>query len=374
MTILLNLACILLLSLQSLQIRNQHRPSLPTLLRPPEKTPLCRALHGTTKNSPSDNTPPLRPPISLINELIEETRGASPTPSSPEQLLVETPVMFSKESPDQSFDLDRWDVHRSSTRYARLLPGMFSGVTTKRILPTISSLVVWSAAVDFYNSVEASFGLPEVVLPLTPFDLTAPVLGLLLVFRSNTSYERFDSGSEKTWEITSTIKSIAMQIMALTAAKRFGEEERQSAYDLVRGVVLVHSWLMRRYLKGSSDMSVYQKDIFFRLVLAEDYCRDEIMEPSSVTKTVTPSLLLTAISLGITRRLPSLDFQESTFIQDKISFLRELLKMTPEVLNVRDPKTKLYPFMLAAVHHNNGLNVVFELLSWNPTLVHSNRA
>ena len=125
------------------------------------------------------------------------------------------------------------------------------------------------------------------------------MLGLLLLFRSNTSYKRFDSGSEKTWEITSTIKSIAMQIMALTAAKRFGEEERQSAYDLVRGVVLVHSWLMRRYLKGSSDMSVYQKDIFFRLVLAEDYCHDEIMEPSSVTKTVTPSLLLTAISLGV---------------------------------------------------------------------------
>lgn len=89
---------------------------------------------------------------------------------------------------------------------------------------------------------------------------------------------------------------------------------------------------------------------------------------------ITHLLALSPNSTKIRTKENRLAFHLAVEHQKELCFLRELLKMTPEVLNVRDPKTKLYPFMLAAVHHNNGLNVVFELLSWNPTLVHSNRA
>uniref|UniRef100_A0A7S3WDD9 Uncharacterized protein n=1 Tax=Emiliania huxleyi TaxID=2903 RepID=A0A7S3WDD9_EMIHU len=110
--------------------------------------------------------------------------------------------MFSEEN-GGSFDFERWNVHRSAGRYGRLLIGILFGVTTRRIGVTVSLLVAFSGMVDVYsNMARASSMMPEVELPLTPFELTAPVLGLLLVFRTNTAYERFNAGSDAVWEVT----------------------------------------------------------------------------------------------------------------------------------------------------------------------------
>ena len=67
---------------------------------------------------------------------------------------LEQPVIFASEADGQSFDVDRWAMHRSSSRYTRLLSGTFFSVTTRRILSPVTILVAWSAAVDLYNSVE----------------------------------------------------------------------------------------------------------------------------------------------------------------------------------------------------------------------------
>lgn len=107
--------------------------------------------------------------------------------------LVELPVMFANEKDGESFDMERWRRHRSTSRYTRVLVGskdVFFSVTTQRILPPVLLLVTWSAAVDVYNSVDIVFGLPELLLPLTPFELTAPILGLLLVFRTDRAFDR----------------------------------------------------------------------------------------------------------------------------------------------------------------------------------------
>ena len=107
--------------------------------------------------------------------------------------LVELPVMFANEKDGESFDMERWRRHRSTSRYTRILVGskdVFFSVTTQRILPPVLLLVTWSAAVDVYNSVDIVFGLPELLLPLTPFELTAPILGLLLVFRTDRAFDR----------------------------------------------------------------------------------------------------------------------------------------------------------------------------------------
>lgn len=71
-------------------------------------------------------------------------------------------------------------------------------MTSRRISATVLALLIFSAAVDGYAKLAASDpNLPEFVLPLTPFELTAPVLGLLLVFRTNTAYERFNAGCDQ---------------------------------------------------------------------------------------------------------------------------------------------------------------------------------
>ena len=101
--------------------------------------------------------------------------------------LVEQPVFFDSTDGPQPFDVQKWETHRSTSRYALLIPGILVGATTKRITAVIGGLVLFSALVGGYNDLAAGgeetlLGfLPMVQIPLTPFELTAPVLGLLLV-------------------------------------------------------------------------------------------------------------------------------------------------------------------------------------------------
>ena len=51
-----------------------------------------------------------------------------------------------------TFDFERWELHRSPDRYFRLLIGVFGGITFRRIFPTVLILIIWSTGVDYYNS------------------------------------------------------------------------------------------------------------------------------------------------------------------------------------------------------------------------------
>mmetsp|Transcript_1560 Transcript_1560/g.3333 ORF Transcript_1560/g.3333 Transcript_1560/m.3333 type:complete len:449 (+) Transcript_1560:83-1429(+) len=234
--------------------------------------------------------------------------------------LVELPIMFTGEKEGLTFDIERWNMHRSSSRYIRLLFGVLFSVTTTRILPPVLMLVAWSGGVDLYNSVEHLFNLPEVELPLTPFELTAPMLGLLLVFRSDRAFDRFNLGSDYSWEITSQFKTIVRELFSFTAAQRFWPEERAAAYDLVEACVQLHGWIMMDHLRGK-QISTKKQEKFLRLTLGSqktnsDFANSEKMEQLMSTP-LTPAVGVAAISLGMMRRLPSFDFQESTLIESQ---------------------------------------------------------
>ena len=81
----------------------------------------------------------------------------------------------------------RWAQHSSPERYFRVLSGTFLGVTTRRVAPAAGLLLVTSTLVCAYNAAAVADPsmLPLIHLPLLPFELTVPVLGLLLVFRSD---------------------------------------------------------------------------------------------------------------------------------------------------------------------------------------------
>ena len=56
--------------------------------------------------------------------------------------VAELPVMFDEEASQsfgQSFDFARWNMHKSETRYGRLLLGVIYGSTTRRILSSSPS-------------------------------------------------------------------------------------------------------------------------------------------------------------------------------------------------------------------------------------------
>jgi hypothetical protein len=180
--------------------------------------PRCSILDDMLRESKKSRRLARRAKRSLVDQYEPESTDA----------VVELPVMFTDERESQSFDHNRWMVHRSPRRYGRLLLGTFIGVTTKRISVTVSALFLFSAAVDVYSKLSSSNpNLPEFVLPITPFELTAPVLGLLLVFRTNTAYERFNTGSDASWEVTGRFRSVVRQLIAYSAAPAVPAAERE---------------------------------------------------------------------------------------------------------------------------------------------------
>ena len=274
--------------------------------------------------------------------------------------IVEQPVMFSNPKDEQNgFDFERWDQHRSPNRYFRLLFGLVYGITTRRIAPILVSLVLWTTLVDFYNSNESIYGLPEVELPLTPFELAAPVLGLLLVFRSNTAFERFNVGSDATWEITGRFRSIIRQLLSFTApTKRFLPEERAAAYELVDACVVLHGWIMCDYLRSSNSNnngndSTKNKDNDNNrrsLNRQAKILQKSLALPTEVAKQLrtnnnglsSPATLIGTITLGISTRIQSLDPQEATMIEEQFSEVVSSLGTCEKLLRTPIPLGTYY--------------------------------
>jgi putative membrane protein len=267
--------------------------------------------------------------LSIIDDVREQSSAS----------IVEQPVMFTTED-DSSFDFERWEVHRSSSRYGRLLLGTLAGSTSRRVIPTIALLVLFTFGVEFYNTM-ATMGdpmegfLPEVQIPIGPFELTAPVLGLLLVFRTDTAYDRFNLGSDVAWEITAAMRSVTRRLVVWTRVEGASEEERAAALELVSACMLLHGWIMGSYLRGPqwgddpTDRSTQTRQVeLVRLALGvgADETDEAAMQLDRLTTSqLTPYVALTAIALGVSTRLPTLSDQERVAVDDELAVVTSSL-------------------------------------------------
>lgn len=251
--------------------------------------------------------------------------------------LVELPVLFTNETASSSFDFERWAVHRGSGRYARLLIGILLGVTTRRIGLTVALLVIFSAMVDGYAKLTAvNPSMPEFVLPLTPFELTAPVLGLLLVFRTNTAYERFDTGSAASWEISNRFRSVMRQLISFTCAADVPMVEREAASELIDALLLLHNFIMSAYLRGvapAGETSFSQADVV-RASLGTEL---EGTDVERLDGELTPWLGLTAISCSLVARLPSVGTNERIIIDNQLTEITSSLSICEKLLRTPIP-------------------------------------
>lgn len=326
---------------------------------------LCSLTHALT---------PLRPPVlprhaplscSLFDDVLEEAklvRGSA---------LVEQPVLFDADQNGGPFDIERWNLHRSSSRYARLIPGILVGPTTRRIAGTVVGCTVFAACVGVYNAMatgDPSLGLPSLQLPLTPFELTAPVLGLLLVFRTDTANGRFDQGTSAVWEITSSVRSVIRKLVAWTGRETTTDAERSAALELIDGCLLLHGWVMGSYLRGKA-LKAAQEAQLFRFALGSSYRGGMTAGEAAMT----PYLAITTLSLGVSRRLTSLTDQETVSIDEEFSKVTEALGKCEKLLRAPIPLgytrysvrflwlwLSLLPFALAGTFAEFGVGTWWE--------------
>lgn len=100
------------------------------------------------------------------------------------------------------YDQEAWAHHRSSLRHGRTILSMMGSKVVTALCPAVSGLTLVAVALAGYNQMKTSHWLPSWfpllhVSPL-PFQLLAPALALLLVFRTNASYARFDE-ARRAW-------------------------------------------------------------------------------------------------------------------------------------------------------------------------------
>mmetsp|Transcript_10965 Transcript_10965/g.67847 ORF Transcript_10965/g.67847 Transcript_10965/m.67847 type:complete len:414 (-) Transcript_10965:1655-2896(-) len=92
----------------------------------------------------------------------------------------------------QLYNQDKWQRHRSVNRYRRHLLNLFQSTVFRRIFKPCMLIVGMAVVAVLQKSVLP----PQFVFTLSvvPFQLLGTALGLLLVFRTNSSYARFNEG------------------------------------------------------------------------------------------------------------------------------------------------------------------------------------
>lgn len=103
-----------------------------------------------------------------------------------------------------------WREHRSSRRHLRHLLSSLSSRVILSLVPPVSAFTAFAAAVAAYNTLLPAYALTASSLP---YQLTAPALALLLVFRTEASYARFDEGRKAWMRVLAGAAELAGMVM-----------------------------------------------------------------------------------------------------------------------------------------------------------------
>lgn len=118
----------------------------------------------------------------------------------------------------QLYTHENWIQHRSSLRHVRHVLSSFSSRVVLSLVPPVIVFTSFAALIASYNTVVLMDWLPEFFPVLRasslPYQLTAPALALLLVFRTEASYARFSEGMKAWTKVISGTNEFASQVIA----------------------------------------------------------------------------------------------------------------------------------------------------------------
>lgn len=116
------------------------------------------------------------------------------------------------------YDHESWVQHRSSLRHVRHFLTSLSSRVILSLVPPVIAFTSVAVFVATYNTAVSLDLLPEFFPILRasslPYQLTAPALALLLVFRTEASYSRFEEGKRAWTEVISGAEDFARQLSA----------------------------------------------------------------------------------------------------------------------------------------------------------------
>ncbi|KAL6126151.1 hypothetical protein ACLB2K_074202 [Fragaria x ananassa] len=129
------------------------------------------------------------------------------------------------------YDHEKWVHHRSSYRHLRDFLTSLSSRVILSLIPPVIAFTLVAVVIASYNTAVALEWLPEVFPMLRssalPYQLTAPALALLLVFRTEASYSRFEEGRKAWTKVIAGTNDFARQI--ISGVENSGDAELKKA-------------------------------------------------------------------------------------------------------------------------------------------------
>ncbi|KAL0848564.1 hypothetical protein Bca101_021811 [Brassica carinata] len=166
--------------------------------------------------------------------------GPEPDPSAT-KTLTENLISLLRSVPDWADEIkergmqqrrtlythEKWVEHRSSLRHVHHLFSSFSSRVILSLIPPVFFFTSVAVVIASYNSAVALDWLPGGVFPILrssslPYQLTAPALALLLVFRTEASYSRYEEGRKAWVGIIAGTDDLARQVIC--SVDGFGDE------------------------------------------------------------------------------------------------------------------------------------------------------
>lgn len=149
-------------------------------------------------------------PILGVAQILD--KGAKPSDSETdartEQHRIDQRVVFNNE---------RWRKHRSGSRFSRALGTMPQSYVIQHVVNPVIAITLSTVALC---AAQLYFGVEQFNLPTSLFSLSAPSLGLLLVFRTNASYERWDGARKMIGLVKNRSEDLTRQISVRFPADR----------------------------------------------------------------------------------------------------------------------------------------------------------
>lgn len=113
---------------------------------------------------------------------------------------------------------ENWVRHRSSLRHLRHVSSSLSSRVILSLIPPVFFFTTVAILIASYNSAVGLDWLPDFFPVLRasplPYQLTAPALALLLVFRTEASYSRFEQGRKAWVKIITGTNDLARQVIS----------------------------------------------------------------------------------------------------------------------------------------------------------------
>ncbi|KAK9068307.1 hypothetical protein SSX86_012418 [Deinandra increscens subsp. villosa] len=214
-----------------------------------------------------------------------------------------------------------WIRHRSSLRHLRHLLSSLNSRVILSLVPPVIAFTSVAAVVASYNTAVIWHLLPEVFPVLRasslPYQLTAPALALLLVFRTEASYSRFEEGRKAWSKVISGTNDFARQVIVSV-------EKDSSLKTALLQYIMAFPVALKCHLVNESDIRTDLHDLLedddLAIILSSNH------QPRCIIQFISQSMQL-------------LDIEEPkrTVLESKVTCFHEGIGICEQIMGIPIP-------------------------------------